>query len=81
MASLRCHGDSDCYKTQTRKKFSSLYNAVVVIFFPYLYSWRRIVNISERKGKENNNNDKTSPMTIIIITKNLLLIYNSKYLF
>ena len=36
MASLRCHGDSDCNKTQ---KFH-LYT-VVVIFFSYLYSWRR----------------------------------------
>ena len=38
MASLRCHGDSDYNKTHTHKKFSCLYNTVVVIFFPYLYS-------------------------------------------
>ena len=36
MASLRCHGDSDCNKTKSKedhKKFSSLYNTVVVTFF------------------------------------------------
>ena len=44
MALLRCHGDSDCNKNQDHKTFLSLYNTVVVIFFPYLYSWRRIVN-------------------------------------
>ena len=28
-------------KKTDHKKFSSLYNTVVVIFLPYLYSWRR----------------------------------------
>ena len=37
LSCLCCHGDSDCNKT----KFSSLYNTVVVTFFPYLYSCRR----------------------------------------
>ena len=33
MASLRCHGDSDCNKTGIlNKKISSLYNTVVVTF-------------------------------------------------
>ena len=46
MASLRCHGDSDCNKMATPiaiklKKYTSLYNAVVVTFFPYLNSCRR----------------------------------------
>ena len=37
LSCLCCHGDSDCNKT----KFSSLYNTVVVTFFPYLYSCPR----------------------------------------
>ena len=42
IASLRCHGDSDCIKTQI-KKFSSLYNTVVVTF-PHISTHADVVN-------------------------------------
>ena len=43
MASLRCHGDSDCNKTQIKRNFSSLYKTVVETFF-HIFTHGDVVN-------------------------------------
>ena len=50
MASLRCHGHSDCNKTQTVRiflydiqKYSQLYNTVVVTLF-HIFTYADVVN-------------------------------------